>query len=248
MPKGCGRVDKAELGKRIAEQRRKLGLTQKELARQLHVTDKAVSKWERGLSYPDITLLPPLADCLALPVSSLLSEAPSEAAGQVAETVLDLSRDSIRRSKLRAFFQGTLLPVLLAMCTLFLWVRGFRQRVDSAALYFAEPSFLAEVAEGPHTSVTENCNGGERLHVQESRLCGRSTLGTVRTAPDGSLIVKTRSKRGMAKLLLLDAGGDPVCCVPLDREEIPLSLSPGGYEAVLVGYWFSGQVTLEGGG
>ena len=51
MPKGCGRVDKAELGKRIAEQRRKLGLTQKELARQLHVTDKAVSKWERGVSH-----------------------------------------------------------------------------------------------------------------------------------------------------------------------------------------------------
>lgn len=48
-------------GTQISRLRRELGLTQKELAEKLHVTDKAVSKWERGLNFPDLTLLEPLA-------------------------------------------------------------------------------------------------------------------------------------------------------------------------------------------
>ena len=52
-------------GQFIVERRRGLGLTQLQLAESLHVTDKAVSKWERGLSYPDVTLLEPLAEALA---------------------------------------------------------------------------------------------------------------------------------------------------------------------------------------
>lgn len=45
-----------------------MGLTQRELAERLHVTNKAVSKWECGLSYPDVTLLEPLASALELRV------------------------------------------------------------------------------------------------------------------------------------------------------------------------------------
>lgn len=49
-------------------------LTQAELAEQLHLTDKAVSKWERNLSYPDISLMPRLADILGVTVSDLICE------------------------------------------------------------------------------------------------------------------------------------------------------------------------------
>ena len=54
-------MDMHAFGQFIAENRRTRGLTQLQLAESLHVTDKAVSKWERGLSYPDVTLLEPLA-------------------------------------------------------------------------------------------------------------------------------------------------------------------------------------------
>ena len=56
------------IGRFIAQLRREKGLTQKALAAQLHLTDKAVSKWERGLACPDITLLPVLAALLDVSV------------------------------------------------------------------------------------------------------------------------------------------------------------------------------------
>ena len=65
-------MDNEKFGAFVAQQRRALGLTQKELARQLHLTDKAVSKWERGLSFPDIAVLEPLAEALKVTVAELL--------------------------------------------------------------------------------------------------------------------------------------------------------------------------------
>ena len=57
-------MNKEQLGAFIAERRKEEHMTQKDLAVRLHITDKAVSKWERGLSYPDVTLLEPLAEAL----------------------------------------------------------------------------------------------------------------------------------------------------------------------------------------
>lgn len=62
-----------KMGKLIAELRREKKMTQKDLAEQLNITDKAVSKWERGLSGPDISLLASLADILEITVSELLN-------------------------------------------------------------------------------------------------------------------------------------------------------------------------------
>lgn len=66
-------MDNTKTGALIAERRRALGLTQDELAEQLHVTGKAVSKWERGLSFPGVDLLIPLADTLDVTVMDLLA-------------------------------------------------------------------------------------------------------------------------------------------------------------------------------
>ena len=59
-------------GATIAALRKQLGLTQLELARQMGVTDKAVSKWERDLSFPDVASLPKLAELLDTSVDELL--------------------------------------------------------------------------------------------------------------------------------------------------------------------------------
>ena len=62
-----------QMGQLIAQLRKERHMTQRELASQLGVTDKAVSKWERCLSCPDVTLLLPLADAVGIGVSELLS-------------------------------------------------------------------------------------------------------------------------------------------------------------------------------
>lgn len=65
-------IDKAHFGAFIQGLRRERGLTQAQLAQRVFVSDKAVSKWERGLSLPDISLLMPLAEALGVTVIELL--------------------------------------------------------------------------------------------------------------------------------------------------------------------------------
>ena len=60
------------MGSLIAELRKAKGMTQLELANFLGVTDKAVSKWERDLSCPDVNTLPKLAQILGVSVDELL--------------------------------------------------------------------------------------------------------------------------------------------------------------------------------
>ena len=64
-------MDKIQMGTFIREQRAVLGLTQQQLAEQLHVTNKAVSRWETGNAYPDIALLDDLAAALSVSVKEL---------------------------------------------------------------------------------------------------------------------------------------------------------------------------------
>lgn len=63
---------KKTLGAMIAELRKQHGMTQLELAEKMGVTDKAVSKWERDLSCPDINSLPNLAQILGVSVEELM--------------------------------------------------------------------------------------------------------------------------------------------------------------------------------
>ena len=65
-------MDAKKLGQFIAEIRKEKEMTQAELASKLHVTDKAVSKWERGLGLPDINSIEPLADALGISVAEVM--------------------------------------------------------------------------------------------------------------------------------------------------------------------------------
>ena len=66
-------MDNEKFGKFIKELRKEKGMTQKELAEKINLTDKAISKWERGLGFPDITLLNSLADVFGVSVSEILN-------------------------------------------------------------------------------------------------------------------------------------------------------------------------------
>lgn len=66
-------MNNEKFGNFIKKLRSEKGLTQKELGEKLNITDKAISKWERGISFPDITVLNSLADFFEVDVSELLN-------------------------------------------------------------------------------------------------------------------------------------------------------------------------------
>ena len=65
-------MKKQSFGTMIAALRKERGMTQLELAEQMGVTDKAVSKWERDLSFPDVSSLPRLAEIFGISVDELM--------------------------------------------------------------------------------------------------------------------------------------------------------------------------------
>lgn len=65
-------MDNRRMGNLIADCRRQKNMTQKEMADKLNVTDKAVSKWERGICCPDIGTIPQLAELLGISPEELL--------------------------------------------------------------------------------------------------------------------------------------------------------------------------------
>ena len=106
-------MDNNKIGKFIASRRKEKGLTQQELGDRLFVTDKAVSKWERGLSLPDITILEKLADELDTDIYNILQVEKKNNIN--IEKILQEERTRIRKqvNKKTIIF---ILPIILICC------------------------------------------------------------------------------------------------------------------------------------
>ena len=65
-------MDVQKFGMFLQQRRKELGMKQSDLAEKLHVTDKAISRWERGVGFPDIKLLEPLSEALEISLTELL--------------------------------------------------------------------------------------------------------------------------------------------------------------------------------
>ena len=109
-------IDKKKFGAFISELRKEKGYTQKELAEKLFISDKAISKWETGVSIPDTALLIPLAELLDVTVTELLlservGKESSMDSGHVEKAVKTALTYSGRDTE-RAFRTKTLWPVI----------------------------------------------------------------------------------------------------------------------------------------
>ena len=122
-------MDAIKTGTLIAQARREKNMTQKELSELLHVTDRAVSKWERGLSFPDVSLLEPLAGALGLTLTELLDGERAALAPETDERplreILQLSKAALRKKstklKLLSAAAGILALILLGMGVYRIW-------------------------------------------------------------------------------------------------------------------------------
>lgn len=120
-------MDAVKTGALIAQARKEKSLTQKDLAQSLHVSIQAVSKWERGLNFPDIALMEPLAELLELTVSELMAGERNTAPGEaLVRSSLQMSVRQLggKARKWRQLFVA-LAIVMLSLGTFFgyTWVR-----------------------------------------------------------------------------------------------------------------------------
>lgn len=115
-------MDAKTFGAFIQTRRKELELTQAELAGLLHVTDKAVSRWERGVGFPEVTLMEPLADALEVSLLELMQsrklEADTLSAGEAEAAVagaLELAQDKKRKICLWLWGFGAYLGIVGVM-------------------------------------------------------------------------------------------------------------------------------------
>ncbi|MBR6484155.1 MAG: helix-turn-helix transcriptional regulator [Clostridiales bacterium] len=93
-------MDKEKTGHLITELRKEKGMTQKQLADALNVTDKAVSKWERGLSFPDVSMLEPISELLDVSILEILEGERAGKDGTMSrEEVQNLISESVEMSE-----------------------------------------------------------------------------------------------------------------------------------------------------
>ena len=97
-------MDYEKIGKFIFKLRKGKNLTQKQLAEKLNVTNKAISKWERGLGAPDVSLLRQLSEILGISVNELLlgekidSLTKEQSDKVLVESVLSYQEDGIKKT------------------------------------------------------------------------------------------------------------------------------------------------------
>lgn len=127
-------MEAKKFGQFIAGIRKEKKMTQAELAGKIHVTDKAISRWERGLGFPDIQTLEPLAQALGISVLELMrserqetekqDQQPEEfryTQGEVAE-MLQNAGDISRQQKKQDRDANVIAGIVLAAITIIVWM------------------------------------------------------------------------------------------------------------------------------
>jgi transcriptional regulator with XRE-family HTH domain len=107
---------KTQLGANIVAYRKRSGLTQAKLAEQLNYSDKAVSKWERGESMPDVLTLVQLAELFEISIDELLADPeaiPKDSGGRIEHAMETAVEKTLKRKANKR--------IILALCSLLVW-------------------------------------------------------------------------------------------------------------------------------
>lgn len=118
-------MDQKKIGKYIAEKRKALNLTQAQLAEQLGMSDKSVSKWERGVCLPDVSVYQPLCDALEISLNEFLAgeDIPEEAMITKSEsTLIQIIREhKVDRNKMKRII---VVLTVIALIVSALWINA----------------------------------------------------------------------------------------------------------------------------
>ena len=121
-------MDAEKLGAFIAENRKANGMTQADLAMKLQVTDKAVSRWERGIGFPDINTIEPLAHALGVSVLEIMKSEKMEhkhysdvEAVEMMRSAVEIEKEN-RKQEYTATGLAVFTTILVAVLS---WLAGF---------------------------------------------------------------------------------------------------------------------------
>ena len=99
-------MDCKKVGLLIKQKRLEKNMTQQELADRLHITDRAISNWERGLRAPDISLLQELSNILGLGISDILSGCQRRPAHRYGEGPVQEARRYLKKTHTAPALKG----------------------------------------------------------------------------------------------------------------------------------------------
>ncbi len=182
-------MDNAKTGDLIREKRKEKAMTQKDLADKLHITDRAVSKWERGLCAPDISLLEPLSEILDISVSELVTgerastkEEPSAQSELcVKQTIRYCEKDMARKAKalkkktaVIILFVSALLILLFPTVNTFITGDGFSWYCVPAC--FAAEGTARAIKNYDEKKIEANVRGGEAFYDELIKLQEQGVL------------------------------------------------------------------------
>lgn len=211
---------KKEIGAHIATLRKAKGLTQEQLAAQLGVSAPAVSKWETNSSYPDITLLCPLARALGTNVDTLL---------QFEETLFDQEVAARINEVMEMVMQGDAAGAEAQLdALLHRWPGCTALQFNAAAVYDGFEMFFLSADKDTHNRWRER----KRTLLEEIRRTGSAAYWQSATIQLASLAA-ARGDTGQAEALLNELPaytGDPTAvrvqlCLKKDQPEEALKLA-----------------------
>ncbi len=195
----------SETGRFISSKRREKGLTQKELAEKLGVTDKAVSKWETGRGMPDVSVLEDLSKELEVSVSEILNggEVEKELLPQTADKIIvdtmKASNKKVNKKRLMAIGAGVAAAIIILCLAVFL------NKYNSTAAYddteklaamidscfdsydnYEKAEIIKQVKEGKYMAVLYSVGdkGSVTLFEESSLFPGRYTGPVYMTTPE----------------------------------------------------------------
>lgn len=171
-------MDPIKTGQLIADARKKLNMTQKELAEQLSITDKAVSKWERGLCLPDISILLPLSQILGVNLYELLKgeKINKKELDEILKNTIIYSTNEIKKHKTKYFRYSLIVVVITILISTLLLVSVTRKQEDIGGIVDRDTIYNIDYYSDYHIDSSEDYNNLEKLDLKMPLAWGRKNI------------------------------------------------------------------------
>ena len=171
-------MDPIKTGQLIAEARKKLNMTQKDLAEQLSITDKAVSKWERGLCLPDISILLPLSQILGMNLYEFLrgEKINKKELDDILKNTIIYSTNEIKKHKTKYFRCSLIVVIITILVSSFLLVNIYLNQENIGGIIDRDTIYDINYYTDYNDDLNKNYNDLEILDSKMPLSWGRKSI------------------------------------------------------------------------